>query len=569
MVVPMTNTTQSTPTVVFVAPSHGMWELETTHHGLRPLSPFLRDAYKRAFEAGTKVLFERWGLPLARIRAEFVNGCMYIRPTGVGEGAKPTPVPPKLIMKLFVRLHPEMRRRTRTAALAWKERRWRIEVDQWFDRDRSAVVARNLAFQGVDCSTLDNAQLTSYVMELLAHFEAQARRNMETHGGDLMPVGDLLAHCAQWGIDLGQAAALLRGSSPATVETAHLLVPVVDALRRCDTKPSSVDDVRRLSPEARAAVDSWVELHSWRLVTSDDIDRPTLAEIPALQLAALLAAGNHDTTDIPPPDAAAVRSRLPADERALFDELLVEARYGNRQREDIRGICWNWPGGLLRRSLLEAGRRLAANATLIDAEHVAELSPDELSSLLAHLPGPSASEVAERAATRNRIEATPPPRMLGEPEAPPPLDALPPAMARATAAMMTNLVADATPPESEILHGVGVGDQVYRGRACTVTGAADAFERLEAGDVLIAAFIGPSFNSILPMLGALVVEEGGPLCHAAIVAREFGLPAVVGARGATNHIPNGSLVEVDASTGIVHVITGAVNGDVVGGPSTI
>ena len=59
--------------------------------------------------------------------------------------------------------------------------------------------------------------------------------------------------------------------------------------------------------------------------------------------------------------------------------------------------------------------------------------------------------------------------------------------------------------------------------ACIVTGTADAFERLEPGDVLIASFIGPSFNSILPMLGALVVEEGGPLCHATIVAREFGL----------------------------------------------
>ncbi len=60
--------------------------------------------------------------------------------------------------------------------------------------------------------------------------------------------------------------------------------------------------------------------------------------------------------------------------------------------------------------------------------------------------GPSADELAERAAERDRIEATPPPRLLGEPEAPPPLDALPKAMARATAAIMANLGADATPP---------------------------------------------------------------------------------------------------------------------------
>ena len=68
----------------FAPPSHGMWELDTTHHGLRPLTPFLRDAYKRAFEEGTEVLVERWGLPLSGVRAELVNGCFYVRPTGIG-----------------------------------------------------------------------------------------------------------------------------------------------------------------------------------------------------------------------------------------------------------------------------------------------------------------------------------------------------------------------------------------------------------------------------------------------------------------------------------------------------
>ena len=548
----MINTERSTP-AVFAPPSHGMWELETTHHGLRPLSPFLREAYKRAFEAGTTVLVERWGLPLSGVRAELVNGCLYVRPNGVGEGAKPMPTPPKFVMKVFARLHPEMRRRARTAALVWNERRWRLEVDTWFDRDRAEVVSQNLAFQAVDCSTLDNTQLASHVLELLAHFEAQAQKNLENHGGDLMPVGDLLAHCAEWGIDSGEAAGVLRGSSPATVETANLLSPVAAALRRCATSPTSVEDVSQLSPEARDAVDSWLELHAWRLVMSDDVDRPTLAELPALQLAALLAAADHDTADTSLPEAAAVRARVPDDKRALFDELLAEARYGNRQREDIRGIRWNWPGGLLRRALLEAGRRLVVGAALVDVEHAAELSPDELSGLLTRGRGPSADEVAERAAERDRIEATPPPRMLGRPETPPPLDTLPRAMARATAALMANLEADVTPPDSKPLHGVGIGDRTYRGRACIVTGTADAFERLEPGDVLIASFIGPSFNSILPMLGALVVEEGGPLCHAAIVAREFGLPAVIGAKGATVHLVDGTLVEVDAATGVVSV----------------
>ena len=74
------DTTRTAAPVVFDPPAPGQWELETTHHGLRPLSPFLRDAYRRAFEAGTVELVERYGLPLARVQAKLVHGCFYVRP---------------------------------------------------------------------------------------------------------------------------------------------------------------------------------------------------------------------------------------------------------------------------------------------------------------------------------------------------------------------------------------------------------------------------------------------------------------------------------------------------------
>ncbi len=158
-----------------------------------------------------------------------------------------------------------------------------------------------------------------------------------------------------------------------------MLRPVARAIRHSGVPAASldsVDDVRALGPDARAAVDAWLELHMWRTVTSDDVDRPTLAEVPALQLAALLGATEH--LDVAEPDDAAVRARVPAEHRALFDELLAEARYGHRQRDDIRGLCWNWPCGLVRRALLEAGRRLHAAGGVHEVAHVVELFPDEL-----------------------------------------------------------------------------------------------------------------------------------------------------------------------------------------------
>jgi pyruvate,water dikinase len=326
----------------------------------------------------------------------------------------------------------------------------------------------------------------------------------------------------------------------------------------------TVDDVRALGPDVQAAVDAWLELHMWRTVTSDDIDRPTLAEAPALQLAALL--GATEDLDVAEPDAEAIRARVPAEQRALFDELLAEARYGHRQRDDIRGLCWNWSCGLVRRAVLEAGRRLHATGRLQEVGHVVELFPDELERVLlggAHgADGPSAGEVAERAAERDRVEAAPPPRLLGEPEPEPPLDVFPKAMARATAAIMANLRADVTPPppadddadDASAVSGVGIGDSTYTGRACVVRDLMLAFDQLQPGDVLVAPCTGPSVNSLLPVVGALVVEEGGALCHAAVVAREFGLAAVIGASRATGRIPHGARVEVDPAKGTVRLL---------------
>ena len=104
------------------------------------------------------------------------------------------------------------------------------------------------------------------------------------------------------------------------------------------------------------------------------------------------------------------------------------------------------------------------------------------------------------------------------------------------------------------MNGVGIGDTVYRGRACVVRDLMVSFDQLEPGDVLIAPFTGPSINSLLPIVGALVVEEGGPVCHAAIVAREFGCSAVTGAHGATTKIPHGVEVEVDPVRGTVTIL---------------
>ena len=99
---------------------------------------------------------------------------------------------------------------------------------------------------------------------------------------------------------------------------------------------------------------------------------------------------------------------------------------------------------------------------LLDPEHAAEADPAELDSLLRHSGGPDAAVLAERAATRYGWRRCPR-RSLGLPEEPPPLDAFPAPLARATKALMTMLYADMTAQQSD-LHGTGIGDHTYCGR---------------------------------------------------------------------------------------------------------
>jgi hypothetical protein len=89
----MTDSTIHTapPAVTFEPPAPGQWELETSHHGLRPLSPFLRDTYRRAFEAGIVEPLQRYGLPLATVEAKFVTAVCTCAPWRSARSPVPLP----------------------------------------------------------------------------------------------------------------------------------------------------------------------------------------------------------------------------------------------------------------------------------------------------------------------------------------------------------------------------------------------------------------------------------------------------------------------------------------------
>jgi pyruvate,water dikinase len=103
------------------------------------------------------------------------------------------------------------------------------------------------------------------------------------------------------------------------------------------------------------------------------------------------------------------------------------------------------------------------------------------------------------------------------------------------------------------VQGVGASAGIARGPARVALGQVD-FDRIKPGDVIVCSSSNPSWVPLFSIAAGLVTDVGGVLSHAAVVAREFGLPAVVGTRDGTTRIADGQMVEVDGSTGIVRLL---------------
>lgn len=107
--------------------------------------------------------------------------------------------------------------------------------------------------------------------------------------------------------------------------------------------------------------------------------------------------------------------------------------------------------------------------------------------------------------------------------------------------------------EGDVLYGTAASSGSAHGTARVVRGLED-FERVQAGDVLICATTTPAWTPLFGSISGLVTDTGGILCHAAVIAREYGLPAVVGAAVATSRVPDGAIVEIDGAAGTVTVV---------------
>lgn len=548
-------------------PPPGTWEREASHFPA-PVSPFaksllLTEDWARQLTAETGSLIET-------VRFIEIGGWVYMRPVPFGErpGA---PNPPAWLVPLLMRVVPTIRRRLATARQALDEDWSGRQIDGWYRR-KDGLARRIADLQHADRAGLTDRDLDEHVRAVIALGHECLELHFRLHAAmarDLRAFTVTGREVLGWDVD--RCVSMLVGTSAASTAAGQALVELADVAGRSDEVlrllgDAPVASVLAADPAFAEAFADYLARFCFRAITYDVSD-PLLAERPELVIG--LVRDQLALTDRPAPgdgsDAidlarAGLAGRSAAD-RARFEERLAKALRAYPVREDNVYVTVCAPVALLRAAGLELGRRLVERGQLDDVDDVFLLYVDEARAGVVEGSVVRAL-VDRRRRERERTLAHPGPARYG-PEAPrmPNVDRLP-APARETVTDLLWLLdevaptlAPATPDDgSAVIGGTPAARGTARGPVRIVRDETQ-FDKLRAGDVLVCECTSPAWSIVFPSLAAVVTNSGGILSHPAIVAREFGIPAVVATGNATVRLRDGQPVVVDGTAGTVRVLS--------------
>ena len=205
----------------------------------------------------------------------------------------------------------------------------------------------------------------------------------------------------------------------------------------------------------------------------------------------------------------------------------------------------------LRRVSLALGERLEQEGRIEHRDDIFLLTADEIEDLVsgyAMFPDHVREIVVARRDGHRALSASTPPDSVRLA----PGEYLVPQNAAEASKLFNRAGTDESGNEAAALQGLGVCGGVTTARAAVLRDVTEA-HLLQPGDVLITRQTDPGWGAVFPLISGLVMERGGMLSHGAIIAREFGIPSVVGIGDATRRIPHGQDVHVDGDRGIVRI----------------
>jgi rifampicin phosphotransferase len=300
--------------------------------------------------------------------------------------------------------------------------------------------------------------------------------------------------------------------------------------------------------EARDAIEAWLDKYGMRCVGEIDITRPRWSERPSMLVAVIL--GNIKNFEPGAGERRFEQGRQEAEKKE--QELLERLRAlpdGERKAEEAKRMIdrvrtfigyREYPKyGMVSRyfvykqALLEEAERLVQAQALTEKEDIFYLTFQELPDVVRRNQVDD-QLIRQRKDAFRSYQALTPPRVLtsdGE--------------VIAGAYRRDDVPAGA-------LVGLPVSAGIVEGRARVIHDMAEA--DLQAGDILVTAYTDPSWSPLFVAITGLVTEVGGLMTHGAVIAREYGLPAVVGVEQATRLIRNGQRIRVHGTDGYVEIL---------------
>lgn len=524
------------------------------------------DAHARTFEQMIGLLrgrvyynLESWYallrlLPGYKFNAEFMEQMM-----GVSERADFAPAPrPSAARRWGVELPRALSSAAVLAARFARAEALVAEFFRYFDRTHAELTA--VALDALDFDGLADLYLEAE-RRLMAHWQAPIVNDILA----MVFFGALRKALAAWGAeDDNLHNDLLCGTGGLlSAEPTRDLLALAEDVRRDPDACALL--TRETAAGARAAVEAddrfgWlrvriaahVERYGDRCVDELKLEQPTLRDDPTFVYATLQSYLAAPPVTVAELDEREADIRRDAERRAFalvgrsavrrrtLAWLVDRARRHVRHRENLR-FCRTRAFALVRSIVVAMGERLAAAGVIDRRDDVFYLEIDEL---IAFARGTATTTdlrglagVRRREFDAHRAASAPPERLRTRGAVYLDRAALAPAVARADAVAAGDAIV-----------GVGASPGVARAPVRLVRDPRGA--RI-AGDVLVANRTDPGWVPLFPSAAAVVVERGSVLSHSAIVARELGIPCVVGARDALARLRDGQLVEVDGTAGRV------------------
>lgn len=254
------------------------------------------------------------------------------------------------------------------------------------------------------------------------------------------------------------------------------------------------------------------------------------------------------------------------EERETFEELYARCLNVYEYAEDHQFWIEHRLDTIVFRKMREFGQLLVTHDFLKDPEHIFLFTRFEVAELLTELCevwalGPTAytperwkDRAEERATIMEAAREWEPPPVLGDP----PEEINDPILVMlygVTTEKIESWLSNESPTvgEGEGIQGFAASSGVAEGRARVIR-SVDELQHIEDGEVLVSPLTNPSWAPVFPRISAAVTDKGGITSHAAVVCREYGLPAVTGTEVATKRIATGDRIRVDGSSGEIEVI---------------